>query len=161
MLRGKYGATAVAMPFLRPAPSGKETTMKRSPHLKLGATRLPAATIALLIAGSLAFLPHTTRAESAPSFDVDLKAATAGYRASKLIYRPVLNDRSEIVGSLEDIIIGADGKANFALLDVGSVSLGPHIVVIPFERLKIDKTQGTIILPGVVKSDLQKLALFP
>lgn len=135
--------------------------MKRSTHFNFGATRIPASTIALLIAGSLAFIPHTTRAESVPSFDVDLKAAIAGYRARTLIYRPVINDRSEIVGSLEDIIIGVDGKANFALIDVGSVSLGPHIVIIPFERLKIDKTQGTILLPGVVKADLQKLAMFP
>jgi len=135
--------------------------MKRSAHLKLGASRIPASTIVLLITGSLTFLPHPACAESAPSFDVDIKAAIAGYQARKLIYRPVLNDRSEIVGNLDDIIIGADGKANFALIDVGSLSLGPHIVVIPFERLKIDKTQGTIILPGVVKSDLQKLVVFP
>jgi hypothetical protein len=46
-------------------------------------------------------------------------------------------------------------------MHAGSVSFGPHIVVIPFERLKIDKDQGTILLPGVAKSDLQKLAAFP
>jgi sporulation protein YlmC with PRC-barrel domain len=105
--------------------------------------------------------PYPTRAESGSPFEVDLKAATAGYRASRLMNKPVANERSEIVGNLEDIILGADGKANFAVIDVGSVSLGPHIVVIPFERLKINKDEDTILLPGVVKSGLQKLAVFP
>jgi hypothetical protein len=92
---------------------------------------------------------------------MDLKAAMAGSRASKLMNKPVQNDRAEVVGIMEDIIIGADGKANFALIDVGPLNLGPHIVIIPFERLRIDKGAGAIVLPGAVKSELQKLAVFP
>jgi hypothetical protein len=111
--------------------------------------------------GLLVFAPIDARGEASQSLDVDLKAASAGYRASKLLYKPVMNDKSDLIGLLEDIIIGADGKANFALIDVGSLSLGPHVVVIPFERLDIDKTTGTIVLPGAAKSDLQKLAVFP
>jgi hypothetical protein len=111
--------------------------------------------------GMLVFAPNAVHAETEPSFDVDLKAATAGYRASKLMYRPVINDKSEVVGIMEDVILGADGKANFALIDVGSLSLGPHIVIIPFQRLKVDKSAGTVVLPGAAKADLQKLAVFP
>jgi hypothetical protein len=92
---------------------------------------------------------------------MDLNAALAGSRASKLMNKPVQNDRAEIVGLMEDIIIGTDGKANFALIDVGPLNLGPHVVVIPFERLNIDKGAGAIVLPGAVKSELQKLAVFP
>jgi sporulation protein YlmC with PRC-barrel domain len=92
---------------------------------------------------------------------MELKAATAGFRASELINKPVHNDRGEIVGVMEDIIIGLHGKANFALIDVGPLNFGPHVVVIPFERLTIDKGAGAIILPGAVKSELQKLAVFP
>ena len=114
-----------------------------------------------LSASLLTLLPRALPAEPTPSFEADFKAATEGYRATRLINKPISNDRSEIVGNLEDIILGADGKANFALIDAGSVSLGPHIVVIPFERLKIDKDQGSIILPGAAKADLQKLAVFP
>jgi sporulation protein YlmC with PRC-barrel domain len=145
--------------------------MKCSHHLSTGSLnecsrRKPGrqfvvSILALLLASILALVPRPLPAEPGPLFEVDLKAATAGYRATRLINKPVANDKSEIVGNLEDIIIGADGKANFALIDAGSVSFGPHIVVIPFERLKIDKDQGTILLPGVAKSDLQKLAAFP
>jgi hypothetical protein len=95
------------------------------------------------------------------SYEADLNAAREGTLASKLVYKPVENDRSEIVGLMQDIIIGAEGKANFALIDVGPAALGPHVVVIPFERLEIDKSAGTIVLPGAVKSELQKLAVFP
>jgi hypothetical protein len=115
----------------------------------------------LLFFASLVLLPQPVRAELGTEFDVDLKAAIAGYRASKLLYKPVSNDRSEIVGTLEDVIIGADGKANFALIDVGSLSLGAHIVVVPFERLRISKDEGTMVLPGAARSELQKLAVFP
>jgi hypothetical protein len=94
-------------------------------------------------------------------YEINLKAALAGSRASKLMNKPVQNDRAEIVGLMEDIIIGTDGKANFALIDVGPLNLGPHVVVIPFERLNIDKDAGAIVLPGAVKSELQKLAVFP
>jgi PRC-barrel domain protein len=119
------------------------------------------AMFTLAFAGLLAVQPCTAPAESSTTYEVDLKAAITGYRASKLIYKPVTNEKSEVVGNLEDVILGADGKANFALIDVGSLSLGPHIVVIPFERLKIDKDAGTITLPGAVKSELQKHAVFP
>jgi hypothetical protein len=124
-------------------------------------TRLVVSTLAFLLAGQLMLQPRAALAESAPSFEVDLKAALAGYRASKLAHKPVTNEKSDVVGILEDIILGADGKANFALIDVGSLSLGPHIVVIPFERLKVDKSAGTIVLPGATKSELEKLAVFP
>jgi len=132
----------------------KEISMKRFVGARLVVS-------ALLLVGLFAVQPHSARAESSPQFEVDLRAATAGYRASKLIYKPVINNKSEIVGTLEDIILGVDGKANFALIDVGSLSLGPHVVIIPFERLKVDKSTGTIVLPGAAKSDLQKLAVFP
>jgi len=126
--------------------------MSRSP------TRLSVSTLAFF--ASLVLLPQSVRAELGPEFNVDLKSVIAGYRASKLLHKPISNDKSEIVGILEDVIIGADGKANFALIDVGSLSLGAHVVVVPFELLRIDKDEGTMVLPGAAKSDLQKLAVF-
>jgi hypothetical protein len=124
-------------------------------------TEIVAASLAFLLTVLLAFQPVQALAESETPYDVDLKAAIAGFRASKLMYKPVTNDKSEIVGILEDIILSADGKASYALIDVGSLSLGPHLVVIPFERLTVDKDAGMITLPGAKKSDLQKLAVFP
>jgi hypothetical protein len=123
--------------------------------------RIGSSVLGLIMTGMLVLAPDVVHAETEPLFEIDLKAATAGYRASKLMYRPVINDKSEVVGIMEDVILGADGKANFALIDVGSLSLGPHIVIIPFQRLKVDKSAGTVVLPGAEKADLQKLAVFP
>src|ERR1700687_2811665 len=93
--------------------------------------------------------------------EVEVEVAAAGYRASKLIGKTVLNDTGEKVGTLDDIILGTDYKANYAIIEVGGfLGIGAHLVAVPFESLKIEMASGKIALPGASKTALEKLAEF-
>jgi sporulation protein YlmC with PRC-barrel domain len=116
---------------------------------------------ALLLAAPFVLQAQPARSEVVHLVEVDVKVAAAGYRASKLIGKPVLNDTAEEVGKLDDIILGQDAKANFAIIEVGGfLGLGAHLVAVPFESLKIDKAGEKIVLPGASKTALEKLAEF-
>jgi hypothetical protein len=113
---------------------------------------------ALLLALPLALHPQPVRSEVVHLVEVDVKVTAAGYRASKLVGRPVVNDTADEIGKLDDIILGTDYKANYAM---GSfLDLGSHLVAVPFESLKIDKDGNKIVLPGASKAALEKLAEF-
>lgn len=91
---------------------------------------------------------------------VDLAVVGQGYRASKMIGSNVTNDKSENIGTLDDIII--DKKSvDYAVLQVGGfLGVGGHLVVVPYESLKIDDSGKKIELPGASKDELKKLAEF-
>jgi hypothetical protein len=62
---------------------------------------------------------------------------------------------------LNDIILGADGKASFAILEIGGfLGVGQRLVAVPFDSLKIDKAGGKIVLPGASKTALGQLDEF-
>ena len=116
---------------------------------------------ALLLAAPFALQPQPLRSQTVHLVEVDVKVAAAGYRASKLIGKSVLNDNNEDVGKLDDIVLGPDAKANFAILQVGGfLGIGSRLVAIPFESLKIDKAGDKIVLPGASKTALEKLTEF-
>jgi sporulation protein YlmC with PRC-barrel domain len=116
---------------------------------------------AVLLAAPLALRPRPVLSQVVHLVEVDVKIAAAGYRASKLIGMPVQNDTSDKVGTLDDIILGTDNKANFAIIEVGGfLGIGGHLVAVPFESLQIDKATGKIVLPGASKTALEKLAEF-
>jgi sporulation protein YlmC with PRC-barrel domain len=93
---------------------------------------------------------------------VDLKAVAAGYRTSKLRGESVQNDKNDKIGTLDDIIIGADkDRVLFAILQVGGfLGLGGHLVAVPFRSLQIDDTGAKITLPGASKEELKQLPEF-
>jgi sporulation protein YlmC with PRC-barrel domain len=115
---------------------------------------------ALLLAAPLVLKPQPVQSQVVHLVEVDLKVVSAGYRASKLIESDVYNDTGDEIGELDDIVLGADGKANFAILEVGGfLGIGERLVALPFESLKIDKA-GKIVLPGATKAELEKLNEF-
>jgi sporulation protein YlmC with PRC-barrel domain len=119
------------------------------------------AVAALLLAAPLALKPQQARSQAVQLVEVDVKVVSAGYRASKLIGHSVLNDDDQNIGNLDDIVLGADAKANYAIIQVGGfLGLGGHLVAVPFESLKIDKAGSKIVLPGASKPALEKLAEF-
>ena len=79
---------------------------------------------------------------------LDNKAVAKGYRANALRLRRVMNDKGELIGSIDDFIFGREGGV-FAIIAVGDfVGEDSHLVAVPFKSLKIDDADGTIILPG-------------
>ncbi len=89
---------------------------------------------------------------------LDVKEVARGYRAEALKLKPVVNDKSETIGKINDFIFSKDGNI-FVVLAVGDFS-GGHLVAIPFRSLKLDDPSGYIVLPGASGTALEKLPVF-
>ena len=83
-----------------------------------------------------------------------------GYRAETLKLKPVVNDKNETLGRINDFIFGKDGNI-YVVLAVGDFTgVGGHLIAIPFRSLKLDDPSGDIVLPGVSRAALEKLPVF-
>jgi hypothetical protein len=82
-----------------------------------------------------------------------------GYRAEALKLKPVVNDKNETIGRINDFIFGKDGNI-YAVLAIGDSVLSGHLVAIPFRSLKLDDPSGYVVLPGASRAALEKLPVF-
>src|SRR6202158_4447710 len=119
---------------------------------------------------SFSFLPAVIVAAIAPSLWIDRAAAqevaltpmqatevARGYRAETLKLKPVVNDKNETIGRINDFIFGKDGNI-YVVLAVGDFTgVGGHLIAIPFRSLKLDDPSGDIVLPGVSRAALERL----
>jgi hypothetical protein len=87
-------------------------------------------------------------------------AAQEGYRADALKLMPVVNDKNDPIGRVNDFIFGKDGSI-FVVLAVGDFTgLAGQLVAIPFRSLKLDDPSRNIVLPGASRAALEKLPVF-
>ena len=92
---------------------------------------------------------------------LDVKEVAKGYYANALKFRPVINDRGETIGKIDDFIFSRDGGQDFAVLAVGDfIGLKGHQIAVPFRSLKLDDPQDSIVLPGASRAALQKPPVF-
>lgn len=90
---------------------------------------------------------------------VDVVKVAAGYRATKIIASPVVNDANEKIGDIDDLLVATSDKVLFAVLSVGGfLGIGERLVVVPFTSLKI--TGNKVMLPGGTKAALEALPEF-
>lgn len=90
---------------------------------------------------------------------VDVQKLSAGYRASKILGSPVVNDANEKIGDVADLLVEPGDKVPFAVLSVGGfLGMGEHLVVVPFGSLQI--TGNRVMLPGGSKDVLKDLPEF-
>jgi PRC-barrel domain len=102
-------------------------------------------------------------ASTAEVLVVDVRAVAKGYRLSTLMGTDVVNDRDEGIGTFEDLIIGKEDDALFAVLQIGGfLGIGGRLVAIPFERLELSEADGSvrIVLPGATRAALKALPAF-
>jgi sporulation protein YlmC with PRC-barrel domain len=86
--------------------------------------------------------------------------AATGYRASKLIGSEIYNDKDEKVGTVDDLIVAADGTVTLAVLSVGGfLGIGKKTVAVPSRLFKPGK-DGKITLPGATKDELKGMPEF-
>jgi PRC-barrel domain protein len=79
-----------------------------------------------------------------------------GYRAEALKLKPVVNDKNETIGRINDFVFGKDGNI-YAILGVGDFTgLSGQAVAIPFRSFKLDDP-SYIVLPGASRAALEKL----
>jgi PRC-barrel domain len=83
-----------------------------------------------------------------------------GYRGEALKLMPVVNDKGDMIGRINDFVFGKDGST-FVVLSVGDFTgVGGQVVAIPFRSLKLDDPSGNIVLPGASRTALEKLPVF-
>jgi PRC-barrel domain protein len=107
-------------------------------------------------------IPWTDRAAAQEIALTPLEATEVarGYRAETIKLKPVVNDKNETIGRIDDFVFGKDGSI-YAILAVGNfTSLGGHLIAVPFRNLRLDDPSGYVVLPGASRSALEKLPVF-
>ena len=121
---------------------------------------LPTAA-ALAVAALLTAGPRPVLSQAVQLVVVDVQTVGQGYRTSKLKGTNVVNDQNEKIGTLDDVIIGRDGNALFAVLQVGGfLGLGGRLVAVPYQNLDVSDDGRRIVLPGATKEALKNLPEF-
>jgi sporulation protein YlmC with PRC-barrel domain len=102
-----------------------------------------------------------TQAAELKLIKVNVETVGKGYPAKKLAGKTVVNDKGETIGEIDDIIIGPDARALFAIIDVGGfLQLSKHLVAVPFSSLVLKDGEKKIELPGASRDELKALAEF-
>jgi sporulation protein YlmC with PRC-barrel domain len=82
-------------------------------------------------------------------------------RASKLIGSSVYNDRDQKVGSVDDVILGKENRANVVIVSVGGfLGMGTKLVAVPYDQLRLGDTKNAssdnkVVMPGATKDMLK------
>jgi sporulation protein YlmC with PRC-barrel domain len=71
----------------------------------------------------------------------------------------VFNDTNEKIGTIDDVVIGPDKSASYAIIGVGGfLGVGKHDVAIPVSQLK--QVDGKFVLAGATKDALKAMPAF-
>jgi hypothetical protein len=83
-------------------------------------------------------------------------------RSSKVVGSSVYNDHDEKVGSIDDLLIGKDGKINAVLSVGGFLGMSTKYVEVPYSDLTFGNTQrdseNRVVLRGATKDSLKAKA---
>lgn len=86
--------------------------------------------------------------------------ATSGYRASKLLGKPVYNNQGEKIGTLDEIIIASDQMVSVGIVSVGGfLGVGSRNVAVPALLFELNE-DGQTVLPEATKDVLKALPEF-
>jgi ribosomal 30S subunit maturation factor RimM len=97
-------------------------------------TKAVVIAIAMAIGGSA----HVTLAADAMQSEDE-------YRTSKLVGAAVYNEANEKIGSIEDIVLKADGAMDEVVLSVGGfLGIGDKFVSVPFGDLQISRDGSSL-----------------
>ncbi len=82
-------------------------------------------------------------------------------RASKLIGSSVYNDHDQKVGSVDDVVLGKDNRADTVIVSVGGfLGMGNKLVAVPYSQLRLGDTKNAssdnrVVMPGATKESLK------
>lgn len=73
-----------------------------------------------------------------------LQKSHGSWRSGKLVGATVYNDEGDSIGTIDDLLIGDDGKISNAVISVGGfLGLGSKLVEVPFSQLKFEHSRTT------------------
>ena len=86
-------------------------------------------------------------------------------RASKVIGSTVYNDQNQSIGTVDDILLTKDHKADKVILSVGGfLGIGNKLVAENYDRLqfneKLEGNTARVIMPGASKDALKNMQEF-
>ncbi len=85
----------------------------------------------------------TTQEQTAPNGS--LEQYHGEWRASKLVGSNVYNQLGEVIGSVDDLMLGSDGKVDQAVLSVGGfLGIGGKLVAVPFDQFKFVESKRNV-----------------
>ena len=92
--------------------------------------------------------------------EVELKHVINGVRAKRQVLgKDVYNDKNEVVGKAEDLILSRDRAVSYVILGAGGfLGIGEHDVVIPVNQFKM--TGDKMILAGATKESIRAMPRF-
>lgn len=109
----------------------------------------------------------STRMTGAATMPSDRNAAltdSGNVRASKVVGSSVYNGNNEKVGTVDDILLGRDNKADMVVLSVGGfLGMGKHYVSVPYSQLQLGDTRNAsshnkVVLPTASRDALKAMA---
>jgi sporulation protein YlmC with PRC-barrel domain len=68
-----------------------------------------------------------------------LQKTHGAWRSSKLVGATVYNDSGQSIGTVDDLLVGDDGKISQAVVSVGGfLGIGSKLVALPYDQLKFE-----------------------
>jgi len=108
----------------------------------------------------LLLLPIVSSAQVAGSTLLGVAAAemrevTYGWSAKRQVLgKSVYNDKNQVIGKIDDIIIAPDKAVSYAIIGAGGfLGVDRHDVAIPVSQIKLQ--DGKLVLPGASKQALE------
>ena len=81
-------------------------------------------------------------------------------RVSAILKTTVENGRGEKLGTIEDLMVGVDGRLKYAILSHGGfLGIGDVLIPIPFDALTSNVQKGTVVF-DIDKQTLEKALNF-
>ena len=81
-------------------------------------------------------------------------------RVSDILKTTVENRHGEKLGTIQDLMVGADGRVKYAILSHGGLlGIGDVLIPIPFDALMTGPERGTVVL-DIDKQTLEKALNF-
>ncbi|MBV9785479.1 MAG: PRC-barrel domain-containing protein [Acidisphaera sp.] len=125
---GLCSFAAVALCLATPALAQQSTTGHATPR--------PAATNATMPPGSTVQMGRLQRVDG-------------GWRSSRIVGATVYNDQNQSIGTVNDLIVGQDGKISQAVISVGGfLGMGTKLVGVPFDQLRFDEKSTVVGAAG-------------
>src|SRR6476620_7949822 len=92
--------------------------------------------------------------------EIELKDVINGVSAKRhVLGKDVYNDKNEVVGKAEDLILSRDRAVSYVILGAGGfLGIGEHDVVIPVNQFKM--TGDKMILAGATKESIRAMPRF-
>jgi hypothetical protein len=124
------------------------------------AARLPLLLIAVLTVVVLWKPIDHAAAQEIGLTPLQVTEVAKGYSANALRLRPVVNDKHDKIGRINDFIFGKDGNIYVVLAVDDSTALLGQLVAIPLRQFKLDDSPDYAVLPGASRTALAKLPVY-